>query len=150
MTTLSWVVLLPQLCYIAINDVRVWKITNRSNLLLALSFFVHIAVGGDVDALLPNLLTAAGAVLVLYLPYQRGWLGGGDVKFLIAAHLWLGPFRLMPFSLALFAGLLVYYILMKLALVPVEAVGRQNRIPFGPVGAFALAASLLIDSSPLP
>lgn len=137
-------VLGPQLVLIAIGDLRGWKIRNAANLALAATYVGFALFVSDVWTLAAHAAFALVMFALMLFPFSRGWLGGGDVKFLAAAFLWTGLECASTFSLALLPPMLVYLALIRLQLVPVKREGRLNRVPFGPTGALALGVTLAV------
>lgn len=83
--------------YAAITDLRRFKIPNLVplSLLLLYPFYVWFAPH-QVDWLHSLAITAAVFAVGLYI-FSRGWAGGGDIKFLVAASLWSPPHLFMDF-----------------------------------------------------
>src|SRR5207253_2130844 len=75
----------------ASSDLLTMTISNRVSLILVAGFFALALVGGMSAA---EVLAHAGAgmiVLVMaFVCFVRGWLGGGDAKLAAATALWLG------------------------------------------------------------
>jgi Flp pilus assembly protein protease CpaA len=144
-------------------DVARRRIPNWANAALGFSGLLAQALchggGALAGALAAGLLTVA----VLWSPWSRGRLGGGDVKATAAAAIWLGLGSLVPFLLvsALSVGLfaLLSYLLsaqpareeirtnLKLAalrVMPAAPIrGGKGRVSV-PFGAAAAAATLLL------
>jgi prepilin peptidase CpaA len=84
----------------AISDMWSRRIPNVIPLLLAVAFPVSLAVIG-LPPDWPFHLFGAGVVLALgVVLFNRGLLGGGDVKLIAAATLWYGVDRLPIFLFA--------------------------------------------------
>lgn len=75
---------------------------------------------------------AAGAIVfgVAALCWRRGWMGGGDVKFLGAAALAITPGTVPQFvaAVVLAGGVLSLFYLVAQRVVPVPCVKRPDRI----------------------
>ena len=136
--------LAPQLALIAWGDLKGWRISNKANLLLGATYFVFAAAYGEVGTVAAHAGFAAAMFLIMLFAYRCGWLGGGDVKFLTASFLWVGPFCGLVYSLALLPPMLVYLLLTWLGVAPAKREGGRHHIPFGPVGAAALAYTLFV------
>ena len=70
---------------------------------------------------------AAAAVLVVsFIFFARGWIGGGDAKLAAATALWLGFDQLLNYLIfaSLFGGLLTLAIL-RFRLMPLPACARE-------------------------
>src|SRR5687768_15918285 len=78
---------------LAINDVVTFRIPNWANAGVAVGFLVFAGIATLTGAELPWLLhLAAGAAVFAggLLLFQFRAMGGGDVKLLAAAALWVG------------------------------------------------------------
>jgi prepilin peptidase CpaA len=72
-------------------DMRARRIPNWMNLTILFAGLVVRTVDGGSAALAQGLL-GAGAGLLLLLPFFHfRWIGGGDVKLVVAMGAWLGP-----------------------------------------------------------
>jgi prepilin peptidase CpaA len=87
--------------------------------------------------------------LILIGLYARGFMGGGDVKLLAAAFLWVGWNGSLLFSILLLAASVLYTLGVKLELFPSLGDGNRREIPFGPSIALALLATVLLTGPPL-
>ncbi len=134
----NWIFLCCLFC-LSLTDLDGRVIPDGCLLISAGVWAVSLPFTGIQEAL-PGLLTAlgfGGGLLALSLGMDRilgkESLGGGDIKLLAAAGLYLGPVR------SLFALLLA----CVLGLVPAVRAGRGNPFPFGPAIAASTAAMLL-------
>ena len=107
---LARLLLFPALmAFAAASDLFTMTISNRVSLLLAAGFLVlAVASGmGPTDILLH---AGAGALVLViaFLCFAMGWIGGGDAKIAAAAALWFGFAHLMNYLLyaSLFGGAL--------------------------------------------
>src|ERR1044071_2653501 len=79
------------MAFAASSDLLTMTISNRVSLILAGSFFVLAAMSGMPLAAIGAHLGAAAIVLVVaFVFFARGWIGGGDAKLAAATALWLG------------------------------------------------------------
>ncbi len=138
------VVLAPQLVLIAIGDFKGWRISNKANAALAATYLVFAAFLSTPGAIVVHAAFAAVMFALMLYPFARGWLGGGDVKFLAAAFLWTGPECASVFGIAMLPPMIVYLILARMGAARARKEGRLHRVPFGPVGVFALAVTLVL------
>lgn len=81
----------------AISDMKTLRISNGDNAALFILYPIYLSF----TPASPDVVTAIGiAVLVLvigFLLFSKGLLGGGDVKMLTAVSLWAGPELMGPF-----------------------------------------------------
>lgn len=144
-----WEVLLvlavaPQLALIAWNDFNGWRISNKANLAFAATYFVFAAALSAPWTIAAHVAFAAIMLLIMLFPFARGWLGGGDVKFLTVAFLWTGLDCALLYSIALLPPMLAYLALARLGYARSKRDGGLHRVPFGPIGAVALAFTLVV------
>src|SRR5215208_185778 len=78
------------LFYIAVNDLREFKIRNDLLLVLTALFFVHAALSGRWVTLHWNILFATVMFVAMLWAYGQKLMGGGDLKLLAVAFLWCG------------------------------------------------------------
>lgn len=140
------------MAFAASSDLLTMTISNRVSLLLVAGFFVLAAViAMSPGLLLSHLGAAATVLLVAFVLFARGWIGGGDAKLAAATALWLGFDHLFAYLLyaSLFGGLLTIA-LLQLRTLPLpqllvgqawaERLHRQDTgVPYG----IALAAAAL-------
>ena len=91
---------------LAANDVFTYRIPNWANAALGLAFFVFagaVAFAGVELSWIGHLAAGALVFAAGLLMFQFGALGGGDVKLLSAAALWVGMQGLL--SLVVLVGL---------------------------------------------
>ena len=146
----------------AVVDFRRLVIPNGLVVALCVLWLLHIeGTRGPVPAV--AFFAAAGATLVLaggVLLFERGWIGGGDVKLFAVAALWTGAGALPRLLIltALIGGGLALVFLTPLgprliavrAGLPVSAAGgalRVGRTPI-PYGVAIAAAALIVTIPP--
>ena len=134
------------LFYAAWIDLKHYKISNELILLLIGLFALHALLSDRWASAVWNLLLAAGVFLFLIYFYSRHWVGGGDVKILSVAFLWVGIEFALPFVL-----LLLLFVSLHAAAASFGWVGSQQdgndgrqRIPFAPSIAAALIVTILL------
>ena len=147
---LSNVVLLitaTTLFYVAITDLRQFKIRNELIITLACLFGIYAFLSGQWVYAHWNLALAFFMFAVLLFFYGRNWLGGGDVKILTVGFLWVGNRYALPFTILLLIFAVIHVIAAKLKLVSVRHDGRHSRIPFAPSVAAALIGVFILGWS---
>ena len=145
---MSWAILTLTaaiLCYAALIDLRSFTIPNALVVALVLLFFVY-AWQSDRSASIPSHLAFSLAVsLPMLVFYARGWAGGGDVKILAAAFLWVGLECAFAFALLLLAFSSVHAVASKLGWLAARKDERARmRIPFAPSVAAAMIGTVLL------
>jgi prepilin peptidase CpaA len=117
--------------YAILSDIRHLMIPNWVPGVLVVAFLPYsVASWPDVD-LLPRLAFTAGTFLLSLLFYQLHWFGGGDVKFLTAVSLWMGPIHIASFVIlmAILGSLLAIFILGLRQAVNVYHIVAVDRLP---------------------
>lgn len=108
-------------------------------------FVVYALIAGQKSDLKWDVLFALIMFLALLAVYALGWMGGGDVKLLAVAFLWVGLSGAATFSilLAIFSG--AHGIAAKLGWIgsKLTDTGRR-RIPFGPSIACAVIGTFFV------
>ena len=64
------------------------EISNWTSAAIAIGAFVAVALDGPVTGIWQNVLLFAGVLAVGTFLFDRGWMGGGDIKLLAACALW--------------------------------------------------------------
>jgi prepilin peptidase CpaA len=145
----------------AASDLVQRRISNRLNAVIAAAGLVAAArIGGA--AAVGGLSAALLVVALLWIPWVRGAVGGGDVKLAAAAAIWVGLPRLPLYVLcaALLGGLvagLVYLVAgrearaeitanLKTAALTGHLPGPRVARPSVPYGAVAALAAILVLS----
>ncbi len=77
--------------YAAISDWRHFRIPNIISLYLILLWPVHLFAKSDITGWHISLIAAVILLLLGLVAFNKGMLGGGDVKFLSTATLWVPP-----------------------------------------------------------
>ena len=122
---MTWIVAIAStlkialLLYVATIDIATRLIRNEICLALAL-----LGIAGQLASpmqIAQSLIAAAILLLLLLVIYQRGWMGGGDVKLLVALAIGLpltGVIELLTIT-ALAGGVLaLVHLMMRLLPIP--------------------------------
>jgi prepilin peptidase CpaA len=141
------------MAFAASSDLLTMTISNRLSLALTGGFFLLTLITGMSLATLGMHLAAAALVLVIaFIFFSQGWIGGGDAKLAAATALWFGFAHLLDYLLyaSLFGGALTMLLLQFRRLVLPQMLARHQWIarlhdagagvPYG----IALAAAALI------
>ncbi|MBP2316730.1 A24 family peptidase [Azospirillum soli] len=129
-------------------DAARFRIPNAISLALVGLFALRAAVLPDAAEEVRHLLPAGITFAVTALMFARGLIGGGDVKLLATATLWIPPALVLPQIFAVSsigAGLAVGLTVVRKLLRPM----LRWATPAGRVGMEALP-HVLRDSAPVP
>lgn len=99
--------------YGAISDVTRFKIPNVASYGLLLLFVARAIVEWNTLPLLLHLTIFAVVLVISLVFWQLRWMGGGDVKFVGATVLWMGPEGAIGFCILLTAASFVFISVMK-------------------------------------
>ena len=141
------------MAFAASSDLFTMTISNRVSLILVAGFFLLAAMTGMDLMVIATHIGAAFLVLVIaFIFFSQGWIGGGDAKLAAAVALWLGFDQLLTYFLyaSLFGGVLTYLVI-RFRLIPLpEFLARQewacrlHRVDAGIPYGIALAAAALV------
>ena len=132
------------LFYAALTDLREYRIRNELILVLVGLFLVHAVLSGRWVGTYSNLGTALAIFLVALYFYSNKLMGGGDVKILTVAFLWVGVDCALPLAILMLIFVLVHTIVAKLGWIDAERVDGRMRIPFAPSVAGALIGTFML------
>ena|SRR5581483_5071242 len=86
------------LAFAAFSDLFTMTIANRVSLILVAGFFIlAVLTGMSVYAMLGHAGAGAAVLVVAFVCFTQGWIGGGDAKLAAATVLWLGPGHLADY-----------------------------------------------------
>jgi prepilin peptidase CpaA len=91
-----------------------------------------------------NLALAALMFFVMLYFYAQNLMGGGDVKILTVAFLWIGFNCALVFAVLLAVSSAVHVLAAKLKWVEVQQVGERQRIPLAPSVAAAMILCFIL------
>jgi|HubBroStandDraft_2_1064218.scaffolds.fasta_scaffold240863_3 prepilin peptidase CpaA len=134
-----WLLLLAALAAVAVYDLRVRRIPNALLAAIAVAGLAHaLVVGGPRLGLAAALGAVAGAALLAW-PFERGLLGGGDVKLLASLGVWVGVIGVVRVLLvgAVAGGLLALVSLARLTRAD-RADVRRGLVSFARSGRLAV------------
>ena len=147
--TVSYVILViaaAVLFYAALTDLKHYKIRNDVVLVLVLLFFAHAFVSNRWAGILWNIGFAACILVVLIYFYSRNLVGGGDVKLLSVALLWVGVDCALPFAVLLLMFASIHALAARLGWAGTQRLADDDRqrIPFAPSIAAALIGTFML------
>jgi prepilin peptidase CpaA len=126
------------LFWVAFADLQNYKIKNELVLLLAALYFIYVFATGRWNELLSHIIVAAMVFLVMLVCYSYRLLGGGDVKLLTVAFLWVGKDCALLFAVVMLAITGVHAGLVYLGVLGAQTVNGRKRIAYAPAIAGAL------------
>ena len=145
--TLSQVVLVITagvLFYVALTDFKYFKIRNELILVLAGLFVIHALLSGRWVSSHWNLGFAALMFGIMVYFYAQNAMGGGDLKILAVAFLWVGVGCAVPFAVLLAVCAALHVAAAKFGWAEVQEVGGRKRIPLAPSVAAAMILCFLL------
>lgn len=141
------------MAFAASSDLFTMTISNRLSLALSAGFVVLALVTGMPLATIGMHFAAGALVLVIgFVFFAQGWIGGGDAKLVAATALWFGFEHLLEYVLyaSIFGGILTIILIQFRKLPLPAALARQpwitrlhemnGGVPYG----IALAAAALV------
>ena len=140
------------MAFAASSDLLTMTISNRISLILVGGFFVLAVLSGmpiaDVGM---HVLAALTVLVVTFVFFARGWIGGGDAKLAAAIALWFGFEQLLNYlTLASLLGGVLTLLIMRFRLMPLPALlanqewaKRLHRMDTGVPYGIALAIAAL-------
>jgi prepilin peptidase CpaA len=141
------------MAFAASSDLLTMTISNRLSLALAGGFLLLTLITGiGLHAFGMHIAAAAVVLVVAFVFFSQGWIGGGDAKLVAATALWFGFDYLVDYLIyaSLFGGALTLAIIQFRKLPLPAALARQGWIlrlhetgggvPYG----IALAAAALM------
>jgi len=139
--------------FAALSDLRTLTIPNNLSVILVVTFLpVAVLAGLPFESFLIHLAAGAGILVVGFLLFMTGTLGGGDAKLMSAAGIWVGAANISTFFLyvaliggALAVGILIYRRLPTAAIAAGPAWAfrlhdKETGIPYG----IAIAGAALL------
>jgi prepilin peptidase CpaA len=141
------------MAFAASSDLLTMTISNRVSIVLIAGFFVlAFMIGMNPTVMLAHVSAAAVVLVVAFVFFAQGWIGGGDAKLAAATALWLGFDHLLAYLIyaSLFGGLLTI-LLLQARIWPLPSLlsgqpwaERLHRKDAGVPYGIALAASALV------
>ncbi|HEY5280129.1 MAG TPA: prepilin peptidase, partial [Pseudolabrys sp.] len=119
------------MAFAASSDLFTMTISNRLSLALAAGFvLLALATGMTWPAVGMHLAAAALVLVVAFVFFTQGWIGGGDAKLAAATALWFGFDYLLDYMIyaSLFGGALTLLLLQFRKLPLPQALARQEWI----------------------
>jgi prepilin peptidase CpaA len=134
------------LIYAAAFDLKHFIIRNSLVLSLISLYLLHAAITWRWTEVPADLGLAAVIFAIGLAFYALGLLGGGDVKLLAVAFLWVGMRGALLLAGLLVLFSLVYVIAALFGWIKTRKTGGRRQIAFAPVVASALAGAFLLGA----
>ncbi len=139
------ILLIAVLVFVAIDDFLNFQIKNESiSVLLLLICLKYFFSGLPADYIL-RMIVALVVFSSMLLAHWRGYLGGGDVKLLPLAFLWLGSTEWLLFYAILTVATLLYSILALLKILPSDMSKGKPRMAYGPCISIAWIMCIILN-----
>jgi prepilin peptidase CpaA len=135
-------------------DLLTFTIPNRLCAVLALGYLVFaVLLGASAVDILLNISCGLAILIVAFVMFNLGWIGGGDAKLAAATAAWLGWTAILNYGLAaaLFGGILTLILLgaraapLPAAFGRIEWLARLHNVNAGVPYGIALAAAGLMQ-----
>jgi prepilin peptidase CpaA len=141
-----WILIITAalLFWMALTDLKHFKIRNDFVLVLAGLYFVHAFVAGDWPAIPWHLGLAALASAAMLYAYSLQQMGGGDLKLLAVCFLWAGPQCALPFCLLLLVLIGLHYAAARFGWAPNMKTEKGTWVPLAPSAAGALIGTFML------
>ena len=134
------------LIYAAFEDMARFRIRNATVTVLIALFLIDAIANGALWPTIRHVTFGLAMFAILLITYARGALGGGDVKLLSAAFLWMGWENTPLFCILLAVATTAYYVLNRFAHILPGKPGPHGKtlIPYGPCIASAWIVTMLL------
>jgi prepilin peptidase CpaA len=140
-------VLVALLAYVIVDDLRNFRVRNDVILAIGALAIVYFTMQWDWRFFASHLMVGGILFAVFSFLYARGWMGGGDVKLLVAAFVWLGQEKAQIFVVALTVFATVYGTAAKFLLVPAQQLpSGRAKVPYAPSIALAWIAAIVFPA----
>jgi prepilin peptidase CpaA len=132
------------LFYVALTDFLTFKIGNEVVLLLLVLYILFAFVTRSRIEVVTDVILAMVIFAVLLWFYTQGVIGGGDVKLVTVACLWVGTHCALVFSILVLALGGLHVLAAKRGWVRTKAIAGGLGIPYAPSVAGALIGTIVL------
>jgi prepilin peptidase CpaA len=132
------------LLYVGFTDFRTFKIRNDVLLLLVALYVLLAIVSRSSTEIIENIVLAILMFAVLLWFFAQRVIGGGDVKLLSVACLWIGVHCALAFSVLLLVFLLLHLGAARMGWASTKPMAGRYAIPYAPSVAGALIGVILL------
>jgi prepilin peptidase CpaA len=133
------------LFWVALTDLREFKVRNEFVAILAGLYLLHAVCSGAWVSMQWNFAFAFLMLLGGAYAYSLQQIGGGDLKLLAVAFLWTGPWYAAPFVVLLLIFTGAYYVAARYGFAAARQTAAGLRIPLAPPLAGALIGALALN-----
>jgi len=158
--TIAFIVFPLAMVFAAFSDLFTMTIPNRVSAGLVVAFFaLALWLPMPLDSVLWHIACGLTMLVLTFVFFSRGWIGGGDAKLASATALWFGwePLFDYGFTASIIGGALTLVVvelhrrelpksLMSIGFIA-KLADKQGRVPYGI--ALALSGLLIYPHSPL-
>lgn len=154
MSILALMIFPAMMAFAASSDLLTMRISNKIVMVLILGFIVLATIiGMPLSQFIVHLAIAFAVLLVSFVLFSFGWIGGGDAKLAAASALWFGSSITLTYLIyaSILGGLLTIVLIilrrlpLPLFLMKISWVERlHNKISGVPYGIALAAAGLLV------
>ena len=117
------------LFWVALTDLREFKVRNELIIILVLLYVVYALFSGAWASMQWNFGFALLMLIGGTYAYSLQHIGGGDLKLLTVAFLWTGPWLAAPFVILLLIFTVLYYVAARVGLAAAQRTSAGLRIP---------------------
>jgi prepilin peptidase CpaA len=141
-----WILFLASatLLWIALTDLRNFKIRNEAVMVLVGLYFLFVTTAGRWASVPWNVGFAVLMLAGMLYVYATARMGGGDLKLLAVAFLWTGPWSVAPFAVLLLLFVGIHYAAVRFGWAAAEKSAKGMRIPLAPSVAAALIGTFAL------
>jgi prepilin peptidase CpaA len=134
---------LAVLCYIGVYDLRTFKIRNDAVVILFALYVLFAFISRSWLDILWNALFAGAIFALLLFFYTKNVIGGGDVKLMTVACLWVGEHCAFLFSALLVIFFALHFGIAQIGYARTKSIAGRQAIPYAPSIAGAVGALML-------
>jgi prepilin peptidase CpaA len=132
------------LFYVALTDLLTFKIRNELIMLLLILYALFSFVTRSRIEVLTDIILSLVIFAVLLWFYTQGVVGGGDVKLVTVACLWVGTHCALLFAVLLLGLGTLHLLAAKSGWVRTKAIAGRVGIPYAPSVAGALICTIAL------
>lgn len=132
------------LFYVSVTDLREYRISNELVLVIGGLFFLYAFLSGRWVGIHWHIGFASLMFAIMLFAYTQKLMGGGDLKILTVAFLWVGLDCALLFAVLLIICAALLTAAAKLGWIGAQTVNGRMRIAFAPAVAGALIGTFML------